>query len=156
MRLKKKNVFAKPCLVTHKQIRELRQQVFVNDVTKKEIEKLQSSLQNHKLSVTGREVTLILCGEIHAFKADGTVKHGGQFELADNVINPTHTPMTRWGLLGQKLEALSVGRVVIHLTNNTSPRKIISTDLRVYKNGNLDLEPKPQSESFARWIDIAV
>ncbi|MEE1925316.1 hypothetical protein V0R50_26405 [Pseudomonas sp. 148P] len=109
-------------------------QVFAELPGRQELSSLESCFPQRTVQIGKRSVSFIICGEINAFQQDGTTKSGIDlpFEI---LINPAHTVMGRWHILGRKLSALSHRGVVVHVANNNRKSPWISTGVRIYASG---------------------
>lgn len=124
----------KAYLVTCEANTQIPDQVFAERPSLSALSKLAGRLPERTIKLGSHRVVFFLCGEIHAFDANGTPK--ADVELPFEVlINPAHSMMGRWRVLGQKLEALSRGRVVVHVANNYGNNHRVSTDVRIYADG---------------------
>lgn len=123
-----------PYLVTPKTIIRMPKQCFAQEPKRKDIEAFCSAIPCRTHEIAGHRFVFVLCGEITGFERDGTLKYG-MAAPEGIVINPAHTPMGRWGVLGKKLEALSSGSLAVHVANNTSKHPSGSkTDVRIYRD----------------------
>ena len=125
---------AAPWLVSHTDIIGMPNQVFAQNPTTKALRSLESSFPKRTFLLGQRKVSFILCGEINAFTADGSAKAKTDLPF-DILVNPAHSLMGRWHILGEKLKSLSKGRTVIHVANNTRDRRKATTDVRIYCDG---------------------
>ena len=125
---------AAPHLVSCTCISAMPKQVFARLPSAKEIDQLAEALPKRTFSIGGRQVSFFICGELIAFNPDGTVKHGRHLQV-DVVANPAHTMMGHWNHLGRKLATLSRHGAALYATNNDREHNRVSTDVRIYKNG---------------------
>lgn len=125
---------AVPWLVSQTGIVSMPKQVFAQNPTTQALRNLESSFPHRTFLIGKRRVSFILCGEINAFRADGLAKV--EIDLPFEVlVNPAHSLMGRWHILGPKLRALSKGRTVVHVANNTRRSRALTTDIRIYRDG---------------------
>lgn len=124
---------AQPWVVTADCLHPLPKQLFAQSPSRADVLALGTTLTDRTVAIAGRQVTLILCGEINGFNTNGLLKHGSTPAM-DIIAHPTHSPMGRWHVLGPKLAALSRSGTVLHAANNDKGPQI-STDLRIYQNG---------------------
>jgi hypothetical protein len=122
-------------IVRKRSITRMPSQIFKASPTANQMKQLVAILPQRTVAVGKRKASFIICGEILAFNPDGSTKHQRTLDV-DILINPTHTPMGRWGQLGKKLKRLSRGSVVVHVANNNRNHHLTS-DVRIYKNGRL-------------------
>ncbi|MGY2199455.1 hypothetical protein [Pseudomonas gingeri] len=125
-----------PSFVSLDQVIRMPGQVFESTPKRKELRDLEAHFPKRTFLIDGRQVSFILCGEINAFQPDGTTKKGVELPF-DILVNPAHSVMGRWNVLHPKLAALSKKRVVIHVANNTKDRPKLTTDVRIYANGEM-------------------
>ncbi|WP_223497066.1 hypothetical protein [Pseudomonas sp. A-RE-26] len=125
---------AAPWLVSDEEETRMQPQIFADSPKVQALRNLEASFLERTFLIGGHRVSFILCGEINAFQPDGSTKSGIELPF-DVLVNPTHTPMGRWNILGRKLAALSKDRVVVHVANNTSGSRTLTTDARIYADG---------------------
>lgn len=126
-----------PFLVTKNLITSMPRQCFSHPPNAKDLDAFCSAIPSRTFDIASSTVSFVLCGEITGFNRDGTLKHGREV-LIDILINPAHTPMGRWHVLDEKLKALSLHSLAVHVTNNTRKNPTAATtDVRIYKNGHL-------------------
>jgi len=125
---------SKPWFVSREQTILMPAQVFGRNPRAQELRDLETCFPKRTFPLVDRQVSFILCGEINAFQPDGSTKKGIELPF-DVLINPAHSRMGRWNVLDPKLTALSKGRVVIHVANNTTGSQRLTTDVRIYANG---------------------
>lgn len=123
-----------PWLVSPKKKIRMPSQIFATKPTARELDRLQSIWSKRTHKINDRMVSFAICGEIDAFKKDGSVKAGRSLPY-EVLINPTHTTRGRWNHLGPKLENLSAGTVVVHVANNDYDHHEVTTNVRIYLNG---------------------
>ena len=125
-----------PYLVTRNRVVRMPCQIFSECTpTAKQMDELVKAWPKRTFSIGSRQVTFAICGEINGFTGDH-VKHRRVLPF-DILANPTHTVMGRWQHLGPKLEALSKGKVAIHVANNDRNHGHLTTDVRIYINETL-------------------
>lgn len=123
-----------PWLVSCTDVVSMPSQVFAQNPTTQALRNLEASFPKRTFLIGQRKVSFILCGEINAFKVDGLAK--AEIDLPfDVLVNPAHSLMGRWHVLGEKLRALSQGRRVVHVANNTRDSRKLTTDIRIYREG---------------------
>jgi len=144
---------ATPYLVTHTKAIPMPPQIFASSPKTRCMDKLVAAWPGRTLPIGSRTVTFAICGEINGFNPNGSVKHGRTLTF-DILANPAHTVMGRWHYLGPKLSALSKGKVVIHVANNNRNHNL-STDVRIYNNGNLQVD-KVQREGKLTWCECRI
>lgn len=123
-----------PSIISKKDILKLPKQIFAQNPKKREIHTLLNIWDDRTLNLGNRKLTFIICGEINGFNPDGRLKFDRE-HIHDIIVNPCHTIMGHWNYLGQKLSHLSENSLTIYVTNNNKNNQSISTDLRIYKNG---------------------
>jgi hypothetical protein len=123
-----------PWLVSPTEIIGMPKQIYAQAPNAENLRQLESSFQGRTFKILHREVSFILCGEINAFNTDGLAKAEIQLPF-DVLVNPAHSLMGRWHILGAKLRALSVGRTVVHVANNAKGSRSPTTDVRIYHDG---------------------
>ena len=111
-------------------------QIFATSPTASELDRLQAIWPERTHQLKDREFSVAICGEIDAFAKDGSVKSGRSLPY-DVLVNPTHTTRGRWNHLGVKLKNLSVGTVVVHAANNDFDHHRVTTQVRIYVNGQV-------------------
>lgn len=124
----------KAYLVTSIAIKELPVQTFAERPSLSKLSDLAARLPERTIELGGKQVAFFLCGEIHAFDVKGIPKAEVNLPF-DILINPAHLIMGRWRILGKKLEALSRGKVVVHVANNDRNNHRLNTDVRIYASG---------------------
>lgn len=139
---------ASPYLISSSAIAKLPKQVFGTSPTKQDLLDLESCFPHRTVRVGKHWVSFILCGEINAFQADGSAKFGIELPF-DILINPAHSVMGRWHILGKKLSALSHQGVVVHTANNLRDSSRLTTDVRIYAGGRQVGER--DGNEFAAW-----
>lgn len=122
-----------PWLVTKEEYRAMPPQIFAVSPTASDLDQLQQAWSKRTHKISNRYVSFAICGEIDAFKKDGTVKMGRELPY-DILINPTHTTRGSWNHLGEKLRNLSKDTVVVHVANNNYDHHDVTTHLRIYVN----------------------
>lgn len=127
-----------PFLVTSRELMPMPKQIFSQKPTAKQMDSLSENLPYRTFKIGTRFVTFFICGELIAFNPDGSVKHGRKLPY-DILANPAHTIMGHWNHLGRKLSALSQRSVAIYATNNNLNHRAITTDVRIYKCGKLQV-----------------
>ncbi|MBA3351426.1 MAG: hypothetical protein H0U23_03205 [Blastocatellia bacterium] len=140
-----------PYVVTKANITPMPPQVFKQGPDKKEFEEFLRVLPKRLLAIGSKEVVFVVCGEIDAFRPDGTLKFPGHFPDYDVLANPTHTLRGHWNYLGAKLEKLSTRGMTLHVTNNSKNRSGITTNVRIYKNGVR--QPGPNERGKMAWCE---
>lgn len=125
---------AAPWLVSHTDVVSMPKQVFARRPTAQALRQLESDFPERTFTIDKRKVSFILCGEINAFNVDGLAKDKIHLPF-DVLVNPAHSLMGRWHILGEKLKALSIGRTVVHVANNTRDSRKLTTDIRIYRDG---------------------
>jgi hypothetical protein len=143
-----------PYLVTCDRAEPMPPQIFKQSPTAKCMDDLVAAWPDRTFPIGSRTVTFAICGEINGFNPNADVKHGRVLPF-DILANPTHTVMGRWQHLGPKLSALSKGKMVVHVANNNRNHERLSTDLRIYINGNLQ-EAKLQCAGRLKWCECEI
>ncbi len=133
---KGKKMETTPYLVTSRELMPMPQQIFAQNPSAEQMDRLAAILPNRTFRISSRFVTFFICGELIAFNPDGSVKYGRQLPY-DILANPAHTIMGHWNHLGKKLSALSQRSAAIYATNNDRNHSGITTDVRIYKYGML-------------------
>lgn len=111
-------------------------QIFATNPTASELDRLQAIWPERTHKIKDREFSVAICGEIDAFAKDGSVKSGRSLPY-DVLVNPTHTTRGRWNHLDVKLKNLSAGTVVVHTANNDFNHHSVTTQVRIYVNGQV-------------------
>jgi len=142
-----------PSIISKKDILKMPKQIFAQKPTKSEIHALLNIWDNRTLNLGNRKLTFIICGEINGFNPDGHLKFDKE-HIHDIIVNPCHTIMGHWNYLGPKLSNLSENSLTIHVTNNNKNNKNISTDLRIYENGQKVDKKKFTSNISWAYLDI--
>jgi hypothetical protein len=124
--------------VTRDRAHSMPRQIFAKSPTSGDMDNLARAWPDRTFPIRSRKVTFAICGEINGFDPDGQAKHGRVLPF-DILANPVHTVMGRWQHLGPKLEALSDGKVVIHVANNDRNHSRLTTDVRIYVNRSLQV-----------------
>ena len=141
-----------PCVVSKNSLLQLPKQQFAQNPSQTQVLTLGATLTNRTVQIAERQVTFILCGEINGFNKYGLLKHGSTPTM-DIIAHPTHTPMGRWNVLGAKLAALSQSGTVLYAANNDK-RPNISTDVRIYQNGQrLPLAKNSAANGQISWME---
>jgi len=125
-----------PWLVSDSKHIEMPPQIFATSPTANELDQLQNAWPKRTHKIKKRECSFAICGEVDAFKKDGSVKNGRSLPF-DILINPTHTTRGRWNHLGVKLAKLSQGTAVVHVANNDYNHHDVTTHLRIYVDGQI-------------------
>lgn len=142
-----------PFLVTSSSVTPMPKQIFCTNPCARDIDHLAQAFGRRTFRIANRAVTFVLCGEIIAFNPDGSVKHNRHLPF-DVLVNPAHTPMGRWHVLGRKLESLSRQSVALHVTNNDRDRQKLTTDVRIYHRGSNVTRRK--HNLFSAWARYAI
>lgn len=140
-----------PMLVGRAVGQAMPKQIIARDPVASQLDQLSAVFPKRTFSIRKRSVSFVLCGEITAFNPDGTVK-GNRSLPFDVLVNPAHTLMGRWRVLGPKLAKLSQDSVVVHVANNKNSNRRVSTDVRIYCNGKNVTER--QTNSFGAWCEF--
>jgi hypothetical protein len=127
-----------PCLVSSTQqiIRMPKQCVFEGEPRAKDLDDLQRIWHQRTHEIGNREFSFAICGEINEFNINGSVKMKRELPY-DILVNPAHSIMGHWNHLGVKLTRLSIGTIVIHVANNDHNHHRITTDVRIYVDGQV-------------------
>lgn len=144
---------ASPALLSSSVVFKLPPQVFSQSPTMQQLSDLESCFARRTVEIGEHRVSFILCGEINAFQADGTTKSGIKLPF-DILINPAHSVMGRWHILGRKLSSLSRRGVVVHVANNNRNSHSLTTDVRIYVGG-MQVGERDGNE-FATWCTYDV
>jgi len=141
-----------PWLVSSKQQVSMPSQIFSKDPKARDLDDLQEIWDERTHNICGRMVLFAICGEINAFRINGLVRRGDNPPY-DVLVNPAHTIMGFFAYLGPKLTNLSEGRVVVHVANNNRGHHRITTDVRIYVNG--EIMDRKSDGSFA-WSECEI
>lgn len=131
-----KKIISIPYLVTSRELISMPRQIFTHNPTAEQIDNLVNVLPKRTFRIGSRFISFFICGEIIAFNPDGSVKHGRKLKY-DILANPSHTLMGHWNHLGKKLSTLSKSSMSIYATNNNRNHDGVTTDVRIYKGGEL-------------------
>jgi len=134
--LKTENIQTIPWWVSSTQAIEMPRQIFGKKPTAGNLDNLQKDWSQRTRKIGSREFSFAICGEINGFEKDGSVKMRRELPY-DILVNPTHSIMGRWNHLGVKLANLSIGTTVIHVANNDHNHHRITTDVRIYVDGQV-------------------
>ncbi|MDM8554203.1 hypothetical protein QUF75_05680 [Desulfococcaceae bacterium HSG7] len=119
-----------------RQIMMPRQIFGTSDPTAGDMDDLQKKWKKRTHTICDRSVSFAICGEINAFNVDTSIKKN-RYLPYDVLVNPAHTVMGRWNYLKPKLENLSENTAVVHVANNDRNHHKLTTDVRIYVNGDL-------------------
>gem|GEM_PF-1616481 len=152
-----RNEWAIPYVITDRTIRQLPKQVFSNHPKPRDIDEWINILPDRIFSIANKNIIFILCGELIAFNPDGTLKHRKrlpQLQKIDIIANPAHSVMGHWNWLGDKFVSLSKGRICLYTANNNKNNSTITTDVRIYRDGNLLPLENRMHQNGLTWIEI--
>ncbi len=141
-----------PWLVSASKHIEMPPQIFATYPTAKELDRLQDAWPRRTHKIKDHKCSFAICGEIDAFKKNGSVK-GGRDLPFDILINPTHTTRGRWNHLGVKLAQLSQGTAVVHVANNDYNHHDVTTHLRIYVDG--EIMPRSTNNNIS-WSEFEI
>jgi len=125
-----------PWLVSSTKEIQMPNQIFATSPKATDLDCLQKVWPDRTHQIYNRRVSFAICGEIDGFAKDGSVKSKRQLPY-DILANPTHTTRGRWNHLGPKLSNLSLGTVVIHVANNDYNHHNVTTNVRIYMDGEI-------------------
>jgi hypothetical protein len=147
-----KKLSTRPWIVSCNQTTKMPVQLFAQTPRAIDLDSLQKIWAQRNHTIASKKISFAICGEVDAFTVRGTVKFNRSLPFSV-LINPTHTIRGRWNHLGRKLSNLSLKKVVVHTANNNKNHHKLSTNLRIYKNGNI--RPVHQSGNLS-WSECKI